>query len=109
MDAIGGLINYPRLEGLYAYLTQLTNVSLSGCTNLNYAALVGTSPTTSNANACFNDLALAQTNVSVIGANGAMCSDPQRTFFCPSGVVDGGSATARAALANKLWQISFFP
>ena len=59
--------------------------------------------------AWFNDLAAAQTNVATIGADGVMCGDWQRSFYCQSGVVDDGSLWARTTLTNKGWTIYFFP
>ncbi len=109
LSEIGGLTNYPQLQGIYAYVTGLSTLSLAGCTNLNYAALVGTSPSTATANAWFNDLATAQAGISTISGGGEMCGDPQKSFFCQSGVVDSGSASARTTLTGKGWNIYFYP
>ncbi|HSU54456.1 MAG TPA: hypothetical protein VLT36_10380 [Candidatus Dormibacteraeota bacterium] len=87
----------------------MSTLSLAGCTNLNYAALVGTSPSTATANAWFNDLALAQAGISHIGSGGNMCTDDPKSFYCQSGVVDSGSASARTALTGKDWLIYFYP
>jgi hypothetical protein len=109
LDSVSGLTNYPNIQGVFLYLTALRDLSLTGCTNLTYAALVGcTNATTATANAWFNDLAVAQANISQIGYPGAMCSDPARTFFCPANKVDSGSSTARQSLANKGWTILFY-
>jgi hypothetical protein len=97
------------LQGIYAYLTGLSTLSLAGCTNLNYAALVGTSPNTATANAWFNDLATAQAGISTISGGGEMCGDPQKSFFCQSGIADSGSASARTTLTGKGWSIYFYP
>jgi hypothetical protein len=109
IGAIGGLSNYTKLEGLYAYYTYLTNLSLAGCTNLNYAALVGTYPSTNTVNAWFNDLTNAQATVSTIGSNGAMCSDSPRSFYCQSHIADDSSLPARTVMTNKGWTIFFYP
>jgi hypothetical protein len=109
LGSIGGLTNYPSLQGLYAYLTSLSTLSLEKCTNLNYVALVGTSPGTTTANNWFHDLASAQAGVSIIGTGGAMCGDSQRSFYCQSGVVDNDSLADRTTLTNKHWTIFFYP
>jgi hypothetical protein len=106
---IGGLSNYTKLEGLYAYYTYLTNLSLAGCTNLNYAALVGTYPSTNTVNSWFIDLANAQASVSTIGSNGVMCSDSPRWFYCQSHLTNDTSLTARTVMTNKGWTIFFAP
>jgi hypothetical protein len=109
LSSVWGLTNYPNLQGVYFYLTVLGDLSLAGCTNLTYAALVGcNNVTTTTANAWFNDLAAAQAGITQIGYPGAMCSDPGRTFFCPANKVDDGSSAARQTLTNKSWTILFY-
>jgi hypothetical protein len=109
IGSIGGLSNYTKLEGLYAYYTYLTNVSLAGCTNLNYAALVGTYPSTNTVNTWFTDLTNAQATVSTIGSGGVMCSDNARWFYCQSHLADDSSLPARTVMTNKGWTIFFAP
>ena len=110
LGTIAGLSNYTKLEGLYAYDTYLTNLSLAGCTNLNYAALVGTYPSTNTVNSWFIDLTNAQASLSMIGTNGVMCPpDVQRTFYCQSHIADDSSLPARNVMTNKGWTILFYP
>lgn len=109
LSTVTGLTNYPNLRGLYLYLTALSDVSLAGCTNLTYVALVGaTNVTTATANAWFNDLATAQSGISTISGNFSKCGDPTASFFCPAGKVDSGSGTSRSTLTGKGWSIYFF-
>lgn len=109
IGSIGGLSNYTKLEGLYAYYTYLTNVNLAGCTNLNYAALVGTYPSTNTVNTWFTDLTNAQATVSTIGSNGVMCGDNPRWFYCQNHIADDSSIPARTVMTNKGWTIFFAP
>jgi hypothetical protein len=109
LSSVKGLTNYPNLRGLYLYLTGLGDVSLAGCTNLTYAAMVGcTNAATNTVDAWFNDLALAQTNIAHITGNFTKCSDSVATFYCPA-KTSFASINSQSILTNKGWTIYLIP
>ena len=56
LSAVGGLTNYPNLQELYLYQSGVSEMSLAGCSNLVWLALVGTSNDSALVSQYFIDL-----------------------------------------------------
>jgi len=104
LSSVSGLTNYPNLQGLFFYQTQLSQLSLAGCSNLVYAALVGSSPTSAIEDQWFIDLANAE--AALPSGNTSFCGDATDHFLYPiSPGPTSASAAARAYLQNIGWTL----
>jgi hypothetical protein len=107
LASVSGLSNYPNLEGLYFYESQLSQISLAGCTNLVYAALALTSVSSDEEDAWFNDLADAQAALTTLSGTQVFCTDTTHTFYYPASPgPTSASATARSFLESIHWTLS---
>jgi hypothetical protein len=113
LASITGLSNYPNMNGLFAYFTGLTNMSIAGLTNLGYVAAVATFPGEAQVNQWINDLNAAQASITTIPGAQAMCSpDTGNTFYVPIGTPldvysTNSSYSAQTNLINKRWYFYF--
>lgn len=104
LSSVTGLTNYPALQDLYFYETGLTNLSLAGCSNLVYIALVGTSPSSTNENQWFNDLYASEPTMPP--GESVLCSDTLHTFYFPASPgTNSTSATACSHLESIGWTL----
>ena len=107
LSSVWGLTNYPSLQQLYLYGTDLSYVSLARCTNLTAIALTGTSPSSTNViSAWFTDLLDAQRNT-VINSNkwfGCLNTDGGY-FYYPA--TPGLNSDATTALTNLHYRIGW--
>jgi hypothetical protein len=101
LSGVGGLTNYPNLQELRFYQSQLTSLSLSGCSNLVSIALVGTSPSTNMENAWFNDLAAVQPSMPC-GSTRFSCNNQLHVFYFP--LSPGTNDSSAAACSNLTHQ-----
>jgi hypothetical protein len=107
LSSVAGLSNYPNLQGIYFYKTEISQVSLAQCTNLVYAALVGSSPSSTEEDQWFIDLANAQATLSTLSGTVSFCGDSSHTFFYPASPgPTSASATARSYLAGIGWTLT---
>lgn len=82
LSSVWGLTNYPNLQQLYLYGTDLSYVSLAKCTNLTAIALTGTSPASTNViSDWFTDLLAAQTNTTIANVKWFGCDYTDAKYF----------------------------
>lgn len=104
LSSVWGLTNCPNLEALFFYQSGLSNLSLAGCSNLDYVALVGTSPTTATEDQWFIDLDEAEAGQPT--GSLSFCSDSPLHFFYPTNPgPTSASYSNRLDLASKHWTL----
>jgi hypothetical protein len=107
LTSVWGLTNYPNLQQLYLYGTDLNYVSLAGCTNLTAIALTGTAPSSTNViSAWFTDLLDAQRNTTINSNKWFGCLNTDGGYFYYP-ATPGLNSDATAALTNLHYPIGW--
>jgi hypothetical protein len=104
LSAVGGLTNYPNLQDLYLYQSELTNLSLAGCSNLAAIATVGTYPPYGVVNEWFQQLSDAQP-INPAGTTSRFVCGVYHVFYFPAGRGDTNSAARSHLTDDLLWSL----
>jgi len=109
LSGVGGLTNYPNLQELHLYQSQLSNLSLAGCRSLVSIALVSTSPSSAVENAWLNDLWAAEP-VMPCGNTQLGCGNTLHVFYFPTSPgTNSSSAEACSNLVRVGWSLQHYP